>query len=146
MASMRRNRGQALVEVALVLPVLGLGVAVAVLLMVYAHNVICLQIMAAKAARRMTVETPHLAPVILSHPLWGRTVFPIQKAIPEPLEPWRPFRGLPVAPTVATAGQLMSVQINCRLLPGLGFSRDVASVMQSAAAETLIEPPRPAED
>jgi hypothetical protein len=145
MAAMR-NRGQALVEVALVLPVLGLGVAAAVLLIIYGHNVICLQMMAAKAARRMTVEAPSLLPVAVPHPLWGRVTLPTQRPIRQSLEPWRPFQGLPAAPTVQTQGQLASIQIKSLLLPGLGFSRDLPVVTQMAEAETLLEPPQPPEE
>jgi len=140
----RKVSGQALVEVALALPVLGMGVAVAVLLLVYAHNVICLQLMASKAARRMTVESSSYAPIIIRHPLWGRITVLRQRGSPQPLEPWRPFKG--AVRTVEVPGRLVSMQISSRLLPGLGFSRQLPALTQLAAAETLVEPSRPLEE
>jgi hypothetical protein len=144
MGKKQNNRGQALVEVALTLPVLGLGIAVAVLLIAYGHNQICLQLMAAKTARRMTVESPSVSTMVWPHPLWGRVTVPSQKPTPQVLEPWRLFRGM--ADTVDTHGQLVSIEIKSQLLPGLGFSRNLPILTQRAQVEALLEPPRPEED
>ena len=139
-----QTHGQALVETALALPVLGLALAAAALLIAYGHNLICLQLMAGKAARRMTAETPTLIPVALPHPLWGRVTVPSQRRTEQQLDPWRPFQGL--ATTVQAPGHLMSIQIKSQISPGLGFSRKLPILMQRATAETLLEPPRPTEN
>jgi hypothetical protein len=138
-----RDGGQTLVEVALVLPLLGLAVAVAVQMIVFCHNMIALQMMAAKAARQISVESPRLPPPPIPSPLWGHVTPAVLRQSKQIVPSWLPFKG---KSTVQSAGQLVLVQIKSQLLPGLGFGRVLPMLTQTATAETLFEPPRPSED
>jgi hypothetical protein len=137
------NSGQTLVEVAVVLPLLGLAIAVALQLIFLCLNRIELQVLAAKAVRQISVESPRVAPLVIPNPLWGRAMPPQQRSSPNAIQPWHPFKG---PSTIQTQGSVAVVRVESQLLPMGGFGSVLAMVTQVATAETLLEPPRPAED
>jgi hypothetical protein len=142
MADRLKVQGQTLVEMAVVLPILGLAIAAGIQLIVFCHNMITLQLMAANAVRQISAESPMVPPDSMSHLLWGQTLVVVPKSSRQTIQPWRPFWG---KSTVQSPGCLVLVTMQTTLLPGPGFGRFLPLVRQAAAAETLFEPPRPSE-
>jgi len=143
MVKSRKSNGQTLVEVAVVLPLLGLAIAVALQLIFVFLNRIELQVLAAKAARQISVETPSVPSIVIPNPLWGRATPPQQRSSTNAIQPWNPFKG---QSTIQSTGYLAVIQIKSNLLSGGGFGSVLPNVAQYATAETLLEPPRPPED
>ncbi len=142
----RNDRGQTLVELALVLPCFCLGVFMAVQLMTYCHNMIELQRMAQLAIDRVNPDTyqTRSESYTLLNSLWGNFSKP---RIPRPrsqvANPWRPFNGLS---TVKQEGRFYSVKVGTYLKPGNGFSKILDTVKQDSFGETYSEPPIPPEE
>jgi hypothetical protein len=139
----RNSSGQALLEVALVLPVLIVAISVGVQVIIYSHNQIALEVLASKVVRRLSAEAPVAPRIIYPNPLWGRATPPlVSSPNREAPQPWRHFVGL--SRTVTTAGRYVSVELSSRLFPGISTGRLLLT--QNATGETLLEPSRPPED
>ena len=140
----RNNRGQTLVELALVLPCFCLGVFMAVQLMTYCHNMIELQRMAQVMIDRITYKN-YRSSKIYTRPnsLDGKLTHPMAHFSTERVQPWRPFNGIS---TVDEEGRFFKVKVDTTLLTGNGFRGDLERVKQQAFAETYLEPPLPPED
>jgi hypothetical protein len=140
----RQDRGQTLVELALVLPCFCLGIFMAVQLMTYCHNMIELQRMAQVALHRVTIENYKDAyKHYWFHSLYGNVTLPRDRFTSQAPAPWRPFGGFS---TIDDPGRIVQVTVTTALLPGRGFSQVLAKVNQTAQAETLLEPPIPGEN
>jgi len=135
------ERGQTLVELALVLPCFCLGVFMAVQLICYCHNMIELQRMAQVMVDRVSYENYKATkPYTRFNSLWGRFSFPRARYATQLSQPWRPFQGVSV---VKEPGRFFSVHVDTDLLPGQGFSSVLSVVSQKAYAETFLETPIP---
>jgi len=136
----RRQKGQTLVEVALVLPCVCLGVFMGVQLIYYCHNMIELQRMAALDIERISLE--HFRSGgrhFLFESMFGPISPPMAK-FEKKATPWRPFEGLS---TLQAPGQIVSVEERSDLKHGAGFAGVFPQVTQRANAETLLETPLP---
>ena len=141
---MARNRGQSLVELALVLPCFCIGVFMAVQLIWYCHNMIELQRMAQVMVDRLSFENYRAEKLYTRfNSLWGRFALPEARFTRESIPDWRPCRGLS---TLQDQGQLFGVEVQTRLFPGSGFSSGLATVTQRGLAETYLEPAIPPEE
>ncbi len=138
------NRGQALVELAIVLPCFCLGVFMAVQLITYCHNMVELQRMAQLAIDRLNPDTyGDRSKYSLLNSLWGYFTLPEIRYSSERPRPWRPFHG---PSTVKQEGCWFSVKVGTTLLPGAGFSSAWGTVKQESFGETYLEPPVPPEE
>lgn len=136
----RRQNGQTLVELALVLPCFCLGIFMAVQLIYLCHNMIELQRMAALDVERASLE--HFrsgGKHFLFESMFG-IVSPPRAEFKKKPTPWRPFKG---EFTIKVPGQIVSVKESSTLHHGSGFSGVFPDVLQSANAETLLETPLP---
>jgi hypothetical protein len=135
------SKGQSVVETALVLPVLFLGIFTALQLIWYCHNMIELQRMAGVAADRLSLENLHKTNYHWISLLQGPTTIPKSTRHRETELQWIPARGVHLA---HDRGVYATVRVETMLLPGTGFSRVLGAVRQDASAQTLIEaePPR----
>jgi hypothetical protein len=141
MGKRQTNRGQTLVEVAAVLPLLGLAIAVALQLIFICVNKIELQVLAMKAARQISVDSRKRSPTPSS--LWGRNTPTKQSTSTSTLRPWHPFKG---PSTIKTPGYLTAVKVESRLLAAGAFGYILPNVDIVASAESPLEPPLPTED
>jgi hypothetical protein len=137
-------RGQTLVELALVLPCLCLGLFMAVQLVCYAHNMIEIQRMAQVTIDRVSYENyASRKRYTRFEALWGRGQAPRSSFRSEPARSWRPFRGIS---TIQDRGRWVQARVEARLLPNGPFSRNLGTLPEAALAETWLEPPVPVED
>ena len=140
MGEKHKNRGQTLVELALVLPCFCLGIFTAVQLIWFCHNMIELQRMAALDIERVNLEHfKRSGTHFLFDSMFGN-ISPPKATFKKEATPWRPFKGWS---TIQVPGQIVSVKESSDLRHGRGFTRVLAQVAQSANAETLLETPLP---
>ena len=141
---MRPNsNGQTLVEAAMVLPVLGLGIFMALQLIWYCHNMVQLQRMAALAAERFSPgKSATTRGYSLFYSLEGRVLAPEIICQDRSAATWLTASG---ASTIKTKGTVLTATVSTTLFPGTGFSRLLPAVRQQAIAALPIDPPVPAE-
>src|SRR5438552_544629 len=131
MDNRRRECGQTLVELALVLPCFCLGVFMAVQLMTYCHNMIELQRMAQVMSGRQSYSRDQTGYNFFDS-LWGNTTPLSQKPVFERPTVWRRFRGLS---TLQQTGWFFRTQLSTTLLPGDGILSSLTKTRLFAAAE-----------
>jgi hypothetical protein len=138
--SLSGHKGQTLVELAVVLPCVCLGIFMGLQLIFFCHNMIELQRMAALDIERVSLEHFRAGGKhFLFDSMFGDISAPRAKFQKEPTT-WRPFKGWS---TVHVPGQIVSVEEKSILYHGAGYAHDLAQVTQSANAETLLETPLP---
>ena len=139
----RKQRGQSLVELALVLPCFCLGVFTAVQLMCCCHNMVELQRMGQNMIDRVTYANYQSAKKYTRfNSLWGNFSAPWAYFDTQVVEPWRPFKGVS---TISDPGRFFRVHVDSQLLPGAGFTSELSTVLEQGYADTFIEPPAPVE-
>jgi hypothetical protein len=138
--------GQTLVELALVLPVTALLIFMSFQIVAACVNLVVLQTKAAQAVHKIVgmKSGPSLWPLV-GTPLWGRTSLVRPLRTSTPLQPWRPFKGMPFAPTLSTPGHYALLSLESTLIPGLGFTRSLKMFRMKINAETYVDPDPPAE-
>jgi len=136
----RNSKGQALVEVAIVLPLMGLGVFMALQLIWYCHNMLELQRMAMITADQVTFKTrDQKRHYTLFDSLWGRILPPNLKRTSRLVPNW-----LYASPSLTVSkdpGYLVEIETSTDLLPSRGFIRFLPVVKQHAFAEILLDAP-----
>ena len=137
------DRGQTIVELAIVLPCFCLGVFMGVQLMWCCHNFVELQRMAQVMIDRVTLENYQSRKKYTRFTsLWGEYEDPWGYFDTVTVQPWRPFNGVS---TFKETGRFFRVHVDSELFHGEGFTNVLANVPERAYAETFIEPPIPAE-
>jgi hypothetical protein len=146
-----RTRGQSLVEMALILPLIFFVLLTYFQLLVTCHNAIVLQGMTAKAVRAEalregsgTINT--LQALFSETSLLGNFVPPRSARDTALLNPWRPFKGLVPNQTIQTPGYLMSTRMTSSMLPKKLFIWRLPRVSLNFLAEYPKEPPIPGEE
>ena len=145
MGKRRANDGQAIVEAALVLPLVCLAVVVIIQIIASCHNAVLLQRMAYERSRDLSFGSPPSVMGIVQNPLWGRGAHAVPHRGTQILNPWRPFQTL-LAPHVDAPGHLTTIAYKSVLLPTLGFGRVLSILNQEADAEAFLEPPVPGDN
>jgi hypothetical protein len=146
---LRDQRGQALAEMALVLPVFLLAFILYFQLIVLCHNAIVLQDFTAQTARSSALtDTASLSNSLQNlrvvTQLLGAIKPPSLHRTSELITPWRPFKGL--GKVVRTQGYLVNTEVSSGNLPFhfLGWQFPFESLKFSA--EFPKEPPIPEEE
>jgi hypothetical protein len=131
------------VEVALVLPLFGLGLFTALQLIVYCRNMVELQRMASVEVDRLDVSRPRMGRQYhWFHALEGQTSGITVHNVRDTQMRWVPNEA--VAKT-QDRGHVVHSELTTRLFPTRGFRRALPIVTQSATAVTLLEPAIPEE-
>jgi len=138
----KEEHGQSLVEVAVVLPLLMMGIFVTAQLAIFCHNRVCLQTMALQMATKKTSETPYARPV---NTLWGNTTLsaPSPKTVSLP-HPWRYFYSLTAVNN--SPGHIYMARATSVLGPGPVLAGKIPNVTQLATAAAYVETPAPSQD
>jgi len=137
---MKANRGQTIVELALLLPALSFSVLVIVQFLVFCRNQLEIQHMAQIASDQVAPTTPAGRAIYPQfNKLWGSHTLPDLNRTSAAISSWKPYRGVS---TVTASAQLMTLDIESYLLPGpvieaLGLAK------QHATAQALREAPVP---
>ena len=143
MFDQRKDHGQTLVELALVLPCFCLGIFMAVQLMCYCHNMVELQRMAQVMIDRVSCENyTGQKKYKRFESLWGEYTNPRASFSNVQFVPFLPFKG---KSTLKEPGRFIRVNVHSDLIPGEGFTSVLSRVSQQAFAETYLEPPIPSE-
>lgn len=137
------RKGQTLVEAAIALPTLCLGIFMGVQLLTYGHNMIELQRMAQVMGEEQTERyQTGTRKYWMWNQLWGKRSEDRVRTSMRRAWPWRRHRGIS---TLRQPGAFYQTQVTSRLLPGPGFSRGLSSVSQVALAQGYFEPQPPEE-
>ena len=142
MGNRRRNKGQTLIEVAVVLPLVCLAIVVTVQMIAFCHNAVLLQKMAFQTSRDLSASMRTTPAWLIRNPLWGRGAAPCPHRSTSILNPWRSFRTR-LCPRVSDPGHVTTVDVDSVLLPTMGFGSDLMPLHQTASAEAYLEPPIP---
>lgn len=136
--------GQTLAEMAIVLPVLCLGIFTAVQTCRYGINMLESQRMAQLNAKRLTAEDfPASRNHHLFHSLKGVTTTPGVGFRRRVAVPWRAHHGFR---TLQTRGWIAQAEVESQLLPSGGWTKTLPRLRQSAIAWTYLEPEVPREN
>ncbi len=147
MARLSRIRGQAMVEVALLMPILIITFAVTVQVIVLCHNHVAMQMIASRLIRRVSSDQKKsLNSPLLYTLLWGRVTPPRAKRSSHLCLPWREFRPVYLMSTIKSPGSWASIEIKSTLSPGITAAGYMAHFPLLSTAEILLEPPVPAEE
>jgi hypothetical protein len=142
-----KNRGQSLVELAVVLPVLLLGIVVSSQLIVLCADEFVMQKRVWNAFRQASLQGSAVLNASLVRPLWGiptPVIFHRSSEIPNP---WRPFKAMPLlGSTVQSPGYIVSFNVSSSLLPKYGIGWVLPAVPFQAGAEVPLEPEIPREE
>ncbi len=138
------QRGQSLVEVALVMPVFAFVVWTLAQLAFFCMNLVEHQRMAQVAAENLTIDSfMSRRPYHWFYRNRGTTIPALVKtrvmAIPEQKDPH-------AFAVIKTGGRLFHVQVTSQLLPGAFMGRFLKWANQTAAAEAWMEPDAPEGD
>ena len=133
--------GQSLVEVAIVLPVLMVGIFVTAQLAIFCHNRVSLQKMALQIAVKKTAEDAYTPTNIL----WGRASLSVShpKILQLP-HPWRYFYSL--TSVNKSPGHVYSLQASSVLSPSAMLFGKIPTVLQMATAVAYSETPAPGQN
>ncbi|HVO33457.1 MAG TPA: hypothetical protein VMU17_06030 [Elusimicrobiota bacterium] len=146
MVKAHKRGGQTLVETSLVLPLLVLVIAAAVELIALCHNVVAMQMVAARSIRRISAEESRLpTPLTTSSLVWGRTTPPLVTSSSDDSMGWKPFRPFTLMSTVQGSGHIAVVQAKNYLFPGPSLGGILGLLPVVATAEAPIEPAIPEE-
>jgi len=142
------NRGQSLVETAVVMPLLGVFIFGMVWLMCFCRNSVYLQKMALDRVRQVSADPKTI--LRPSRDLWGHSLPALPQRTTSLANPWRPFTAsiipAPLIPSVQRErGSFIHVTCKSLLMGGQGYTKGWKPLWQNASAETLIEAPIPAE-
>lgn len=132
------ERGQTLIETALVLPLLGLYAMGMVWLICFCWNSVVLQKMALNKVRDVSAD-PSVFVNLTSLKMWGHSTRAVTLPLTSAASPWRPFIPLPYCKVHDVHGSFKKVTCKSFLTGGRGFTRWWTPKWQQADAETLIE-------
>lgn len=128
------DAGQALVEVALLVPCLILGIFMGLQLIIVCHNLVAQQRMTQLMVDSKSADGGTRTPIYsLFHRLWGNVALEKVQVVVRRAVPWRPHHGIS---TVRSPGTFVSVRLGSRFLPVAGFT----PVHIVTASQTYYEP------
>jgi hypothetical protein len=145
MAKRRLEDGQALVEAAVVLPLICLAIAITFQIFASCFDAVLLQKLAYERARDISSGTRTLPAWLTRSPLWGRGAVPINRQSSVVPKTWRPFT-TPLTPRISAPGRITTVTLTSLLLPVGGFEDKLPTLTQQALAEAYVEPPVPKDE
>lgn len=140
-------KGQAMVESAIILPLLFFVMWSCFGLFKLCHNAIALQSAAAHIVRQealqdVRVQSRRLASFSVPHRLLGKMTPMRRHSYAQAVQPWRPFRGFSA---VRTRGSIINMEIDASLLPQSFLDWRLPLTGLSYTARFPTEPPIPGE-